>query len=486
MSTEKSERILAALSRAKASRQSGNPPTLESNEGPETPEATLTTVSEDEESEATETESDSIETSIEPLPEYSEETETELFEPSEEAEEAESILPLVAASDEERAGIGEETVLPKRFRIEPEEPIRLSGANEIAVLEPSASSRKLPMLLAGIGVVIVLGGASLFLLKDRLWTSKPAQGAVTSAALQMQVESQGNGIINIRWNPESAIVAQAREGRLLIIESGQEPRTVPLGPEQLKIGHLYYQSPVERVEFRLEIVDRSGAVTKESVLALSSVKAAEPQAGPPVAPTTNEAHKEEPPPAVPQTPPVETKRDLKQQAVTAKKPVETSQPKAVVATRSFTPPPNQRKAEEPRALLVDPPPSVPGSGAALPSVNIPDAAVRIAAPPAPVKQPQAQLALKTGGVLQPPKLIKRVTPEYPPAARAAGIQGVVKFTATIAKDGTIHNVQAVSGSSLLIPAATDAVKKWLYQPTMLDGDPVEVVTQIEVNFALHQ
>jgi protein TonB len=79
-----------------------------------------------------------------------------------------------------------------------------------------------------------------------------------------------------------------------------------------------------------------------------------------------------------------------------------------------------------------------------------------------------------------------VTPVYPPLAKQARIQGTVRFTAIIGKDGTIQNLQLVTGHPLLVAAAQDAVRQWVYKPTLLNGEPVEVVTQIDVNFTLSQ
>jgi protein TonB len=79
-----------------------------------------------------------------------------------------------------------------------------------------------------------------------------------------------------------------------------------------------------------------------------------------------------------------------------------------------------------------------------------------------------------------------VTPVYPPLARQARIQGTVRFTAVIGKDGTIQNLKLVSGHPLLVPAAGEAVKQWVYKPTLLAGEPVEVLTEIDVNFTLTQ
>lgn len=100
-----------------------------------------------------------------------------------------------------------------------------------------------------------------------------------------------------------------------------------------------------------------------------------------------------------------------------------------------------------------------------------------------VKQVQR---IRVGGNVQAANLIRKVTPQYPPLAKQARVQGTVKFQAIIGKDGTIQNLQLLTGHPLLVPAATDAVKQWLYKPTLLNGEPVEVVTQIDVNFTLSQ
>ena len=88
------------------------------------------------------------------------------------------------------------------------------------------------------------------------------------------------------------------------------------------------------------------------------------------------------------------------------------------------------------------------------------------------------------GAVQQAKLVRQQPPVYPAVARQDGITGVVVVKAVIAKDGTIKPVDVVSGHPLLAPAAIDAVRQWEYQPTLLNGDPVEVVTTVNVTFAL--
>jgi protein TonB len=81
-------------------------------------------------------------------------------------------------------------------------------------------------------------------------------------------------------------------------------------------------------------------------------------------------------------------------------------------------------------------------------------------------------------------VIRRVQPQYPPLARQARIQGSVVLQAEISKDGTIQNLHLISGHPMLAPAAIEAVKQWRYKPYYLNGEPVEVETQITVNFSL--
>jgi protein TonB len=105
---------------------------------------------------------------------------------------------------------------------------------------------------------------------------------------------------------------------------------------------------------------------------------------------------------------------------------------------------------------------------------------------APVAQPPAAQPLKVGGNVQEAKLVRRTTPVYPPLARQARVTGVVRVEATVGRDGKITQAAAVSGPPLLRQAAADAVRQWLYQPSLLNGQPVEVVTQVDVTFSLNR
>lgn len=102
-------------------------------------------------------------------------------------------------------------------------------------------------------------------------------------------------------------------------------------------------------------------------------------------------------------------------------------------------------------------------------------------PPAP-DQPQQRIRL--GGNVQAAKLISQPMPVYPPLARQARIQGNVVLHAIIAKDGRVEQLSVISGHPLLIQSALDAVRQWRYQPTTLNGAPVEVDTTITVTFTM--
>jgi protein TonB len=107
-------------------------------------------------------------------------------------------------------------------------------------------------------------------------------------------------------------------------------------------------------------------------------------------------------------------------------------------------------------------------------------------PPKEAPKPVNNKPIRVGGNVSQANLIKQARPVYPPLAKAARVQGTVKFEAKISKEGTIEDLKVVSGPPLLIQAALDAVKQWLYKPTLLNGEPVEVLTTIDVNFTLSQ
>lgn len=112
------------------------------------------------------------------------------------------------------------------------------------------------------------------------------------------------------------------------------------------------------------------------------------------------------------------------------------------------------------------------------------------APPRPVAAPAVEKPagppprIKVGGLVQQGMLVNQVIPTYPALARAARISGVVQLVGVVGTDGRIKHLQLVSGHPLLVEAALAAVRRWVYRPTYLNGDPVEVVAPITVSFVM--
>lgn len=106
------------------------------------------------------------------------------------------------------------------------------------------------------------------------------------------------------------------------------------------------------------------------------------------------------------------------------------------------------------------------------------------APPPPPPKVVTPQRIRVGGNVQAANLIHQIKPTYPSLAKQARIQGTVELSAVIGKDGRVQDLHVVRGHPLLVQSALEAVKNWVYRPTMLNGEPVEVATTIDVNFTL--
>ena len=101
-----------------------------------------------------------------------------------------------------------------------------------------------------------------------------------------------------------------------------------------------------------------------------------------------------------------------------------------------------------------------------------------------VVQQRASNSLKVSSGVMAGNLVEKTIPQYPSIPRAAGIRGIVVLQATISKSGSIENLRVISGPPMLQQAAIDAVRSWRYKPYLLNGEPVEVETTINVVFSL--
>jgi protein TonB len=148
-----------------------------------------------------------------------------------------------------------------------------------------------------------------------------------------------------------------------------------------------------------------------------------------------------------------------------------------VKARAFVPPPTQAKSVQ--GAIIDAPPALANAPAAPVGVNLPASLAPVSPPP-----PGAPQQIRVESTLQAANLIKKVVPVYPLLAKSAGVEGMVRFTALIGKDGKIQNLKVISGPLPLVETASNAVKRWVYRPTLLNGQPVEVITEIIVNFTI--
>lgn len=181
-----------------------------------------------------------------------------------------------------------------------------------------------------------------------------------------------------------------------------------------------------------------------------------------------------PPPPPPAAAPVKIVRHIETDIVNGELRTPTKIPKKVQMIKEDEAPPPMATT----GVLGGVPGGVPGGsmGGVIGSVlsSTPVAVPKVATP---------QRVRVSSGVQQG-LLVRRVQPTYPPLARQARIQGTVLLQAQISKDGSIENLTLLSGHPMLAPAAIEAVKQWKYRPYLLNGEPVEVETQIQVNFTL--
>ena len=93
--------------------------------------------------------------------------------------------------------------------------------------------------------------------------------------------------------------------------------------------------------------------------------------------------------------------------------------------------------------------------------------------------------IRVGGELEQQNLIQKVQPVYPPAAKSAGVQGTVELDVAISKEGIPEDIRVIaSPSDDLTQSALEAVRQWRYRPTLLNGQPVDVLTEVIVNYTL--
>jgi protein TonB len=128
--------------------------------------------------------------------------------------------------------------------------------------------------------------------------------------------------------------------------------------------------------------------------------------------------------------------------------------------------------------------TLPGSEFGLPEGVDPGMVPGEAAPPPAPPKPAPPTRVRAGGQIQPPRKIVNVVPVYPAFAQSSRVQGKVVLEALIGVDGRVENLRVVQPAALLTDAAIAAVRQWVFTPTKLNGEPVQVVMMVTVDFTL--
>ncbi len=386
------------------------------------------------------------------------------------------------------------------------------------------SSRKRSLWIALALVLVAIAAGLVFWLRTRgAGPGVPPE----ASALGLRVERSGGQLL-LSWN-RSLPLLQTAQRAILTITDGDYREDVEMDLGQLRGGSIVYSPITSDVSFRLEVTDlRNGKSVSESVRVLggkpspsgppadpgTATKGAAPTATVPGAPTpeaskgNQELRSMTPPPSPAARESLAARLSVPEDLLSSVAPPKVEVP-ASGSQPPGAPPPPEVKAEpqlgaaseaaqviQPASQPATPPaapatkpasePPTPAAQAAKPAAQAASPAVQPetpAAPSVPAATPSDQ-PVRVGGVVQEAKLIQRRDPVYPALARQARLQGVVRLEAVIGPNGRVEKAEAISGPPLLRQAAIDAVKQWVYQPATLNGKPVRVTTQIEINFTM--
>jgi len=365
--------------------------------------------------------------------------------------------------------------------------------------ETQKGGKGMKLILAAAATIALFVGMFVYPGFLRHSNKPPVAGQGDSSPLQLRVE-RSNGDLLLTWNRDTDAIRNATKATLLITD-GAQTENVDMDLSQLRNnGSIVYSPSSSDVSFKMEVIGRDQTkTTSESVRMLRTR---------PSPLDTQQAETAKPAPVVTQAPPTQaaaTTKNSDKPATTANATPAEDQtaapeaPKPVVPRKEFN---TASLAQRIRPAVSSDIPDAPTIGntssAGVPGVNLPVVGAVPSAPVPPPVRPNAPAPTpaapapsptttaggspKQGGNIQSAVLISRKEPEYPKIAKQTGAKGVVTLNATIGKDGHIRTVKVVSGHPMLQNAAVEAVKQWIYKPTLLNGTPVETETQIMLNF----
>jgi TonB family protein len=376
---------------------------------------------------------------------------------------------------------------PAPVAAKPVEPKRMAAA-AVAVEEPepvkSGSSKLLWIALGALASVVLCVG---FILSSGMLNrgpKTPAGAVQDNSPLALRVDRNGADIV-LTWNRDSEAIRKASRA-VLEISDGAQHENVAMDLPQLRNGSIVYTPVTGDVVFRMEVAgaDQSKTLSESVRVLRTRPSPLDPPSTEQPAAQTAAAPKPGAPPAAAETASASGPSAAEEEKV--EKPVALAQ--AMKPFRADSLAQRLRPANNVETPAAEAPALSTRLPAATPSVNlgsIVSTQAPLPAPSAPAPSAPAVPAAgaeKRGGQIVQAQLIRKRDPEYPKIARDSGASGVVELVATIGADGKVKSVRIVKGHPLLRQAASDAVKGWVYRPTMLNGTAIESETTILLNF----
>jgi len=358
---------------------------------------------------------------------------------------------------------------------------------------PSAFARFKWVIVALVVVLLLGGGAFVFMRSSA--TVAPAKTADTLLGLKVETNA---GQLLLSWNRAATIVSTATRATLTI-NDGDHKEDVDLDLATLHNGSIVYSPISNDVSFRLEVADQktgkseAGSVRRLAGRPSAAVAASVPQQvqqpparqtqAPneqrPTQPAQVASAPQQPPAAVVSAGPAVTKEPVKENSLASR--LRAAEPTEIPAAPTLDSQPSQmaQNTSNIPGSVVAPPPPVTAQAQQRQTQAAPQQRASATAP-----APVTQTASRIGGQAQEAKVLKRAAAVYPMIARTSHIVGIVRVHAIIGKNGRVRKATAMSGPQILRSSAVDSVMKWVYSPAILDGEPVEAETQVDVNFQM--
>jgi TonB family protein len=379
----------------------------------------------------------------------------------------------------EKPAVAAKPAVPEKTAPATKAPVAVKQeAGEEAGQRANGSNKMVKMLLATAATIALFVGLFVYPGVLRHSTRTASAAHQDSSLLQLRVERTAGELL-LTWNRDADPIKTATKA-VLSISDGERHENVEMDLAQLRNGSIVYSPSSADTSFTMEVTGQGNTKTaSESVRVLRTRPSPlQDQTQPPNAQSGVQPDPGAQPDA--STLSEETAAQDGTRPAVALKPFQ-----AEPLAQRLRPVSNPDLPEAPAMSASAAPASVPGVNlnAVMQGPAAPRPAAPVApAPAAPISAPDVRAPAKSGGQIQPATLVYKKEPVYPKMASQNGVKGHVKLAATIGKDGRVKGLKVLSGHPMLQNAAMDAVWKWVYRPTLLNGVPVEAETEIVIDF----